>query len=68
MWPRTALCRGSRLERQGARRDWKGCCCSWTMLLLPPLPLVDSGMSTFLEWICISESLQVGVHEVLQFK
>ena len=44
LWPRTALCRVSRLERQGARSDWKGCCCSWTMLLLPPLPLVDSGM------------------------
>ncbi|XBI17896.1 hypothetical protein VPH35_059818 [Triticum aestivum] len=24
--------------------------------------------STFLEWICISKSLQVGVHGVLQFK
>ncbi|XP_020184852.1 uncharacterized protein [Aegilops tauschii subsp. strangulata] len=36
--------------------DWKGCCCSWTMRLLLPLPLADSGMSTFLEWICISES------------
>ncbi|XP_037462520.1 uncharacterized protein LOC119333900 [Triticum dicoccoides] len=39
LWSRTALCRGSRLER-----------------LLLPLPLADSGMSTFLEWICISES------------